>query len=68
MGSEETEGRRPLARVVVADDEQSVAEMFGRLAREGYGVEVVHDGVSAVEAVREYKPTTSRSSTSTCPG
>ena len=31
--------------------------MFRRvLAREGYGVEVVHDGVSAVEAVREYKP------------
>jgi putative two-component system response regulator len=57
MGSEETEGRRPLARVVVADDEQSVAEMFRRvLAREGYGVEVVHDGVAAVEAVREYKP------------
>ncbi len=57
MGSEETEGRRPLARVVVADDEQSVAEMFRRvLARAGYGVEVVHDGVSAVEAVREYKP------------
>jgi putative two-component system response regulator len=57
MGSEATEGRRPLARVVVADDEQSVAEMFRRvLAREGYGVEVVHDGVSAVEAVREYKP------------
>ena len=43
-----------MARVVVADDEQSVAEMFRRvLAREGYGVEVVHDGVSAVEAVRE---------------
>jgi putative two-component system response regulator len=57
MGSEETAGRRPLARVVVADDEQSVAEMFRRvLAREGYAVEVVHDGVSAVEAVREHKP------------
>jgi putative two-component system response regulator len=57
MVSEEMEGRRPLARVVVADDEQSVAEMFRRiLSKEGYGVEVVHDGVSAVEAVREFKP------------
>src|SRR5688572_4835795 len=57
MASEETDGRRPMARVVVADDEQSVAEVLRRvLAKEGYGVEVVHDGVSAVEAVRAHKP------------
>jgi len=57
MESEQAESRRPTTRVVVADDEQSVAELLRRvLVREGYGVEVVHDGVSAVEAVRQHKP------------
>ena len=57
MESGHTESRRPAARVVVADDDHSVAELLRRvLEKEGYGVEVVHDGVSAVEAVRQHKP------------
>ena len=57
MESGQTESRRPAARVVVADDDHSVAELLRRvLEKEGYGVEVVHDGVSAVEAVRQHKP------------
>lgn len=57
MESEQAESRRPTARVVVADDDHSVAELLRRvLEKDGYGVEVVHDGVSAVEAVRQHRP------------
>jgi putative two-component system response regulator len=57
MQSEQAESRRPTARVVVADDDHSVAELLRRvLEKDGYGVEVVYDGVSAVEAVRQHKP------------
>jgi len=44
-------------RVLVADDEEPVAELLRRiLNKEGYGVEVVGDGLAALAAVHEYRP------------
>lgn len=58
MQTEQTEGtRRTSTRVLVADDERPVAELLRRLlAKDGYAVEIVGDGVAALDAVREYKP------------
>jgi putative two-component system response regulator len=57
MPSEQSDARRPVTRVLVADDEQPVAELLRRvLVKEGYGVEVVHDGVAALEGVLQHKP------------
>jgi len=45
------------ARVLVADDEEAIAELLRRmLAKEGYVVEVVGDGLAALRAVNEFKP------------
>ena len=57
----QTEGnadaRRMNTRVLVADDEEPVAELLRRiLNKEGYGVEVVGDGLAALAAVHEYRP------------
>lgn len=44
-------------RVVVADDEPPVAELLRRiLLKDGYAVEVVNDGLAALQAVEEHKP------------
>jgi putative two-component system response regulator len=51
------EHRQLNARVLVADDEESIAELLRRmLTKEGYLVEVVSDGLSALQAVSERKP------------
>ena len=51
------EQRQLNARVLVADDEEAIAELLRRmLAKEGYLVEVVSDGLSALQAVQERKP------------
>jgi putative two-component system response regulator len=48
---------RNLARVLVADDEQPVAELLRRmLLREGYEVDVVYDGMAALELARSRRP------------
>ena len=45
------------ARVLVADDEEAIAELLRRmLVKEGYVVEVVGDGLAALRAVNEFKP------------
>ena len=57
MGSGQADQRQANARVLVADDEESVAELLRRmLAKDGYAVEVVNDGLSALAAVSERKP------------
>ncbi len=57
MTSEQIEGPRATTRVLVADDEQPVAELLRRiLVRDGYTVEVVNDGLAALEAVQAHKP------------
>ncbi len=49
---------RPLnARVLVADDEEAIAELLRRmLMKQGYEVAVVNDGLAALQAVDEFKP------------
>jgi putative two-component system response regulator len=45
------------ARVLVADDEEAIAELLRRmLMKEGYEVAVVNDGMAALQAVDEFKP------------
>ena len=45
------------ARVLVADDEEAIAELLRRmLVKDGYDVEVVGDGLSALRAVVAFKP------------
>jgi putative two-component system response regulator len=57
MQSGPGEQRQVNARVLVADDEESVAELLRRmLAKEGYAVEVVNDGLAALQSVQEHKP------------
>ena len=58
MHSEQAvEERRVNTRVVVADDEQAVAELLRRiLMKDGYTVEVVNDGLAALQAVEDHKP------------
>jgi putative two-component system response regulator len=57
MQSQHREGPRSETRVLVADDEQPVAELLRRvLVKEGYGVEIVYDGLSALEGVLQHKP------------
>ncbi|HEY7501772.1 MAG TPA: HD domain-containing phosphohydrolase [Vicinamibacterales bacterium] len=49
--------RRSTTRVLVADDEQPIADLLRRiLAKEGHTVKIVNDGTSAIEAVAEFKP------------
>ena len=49
--------RHANARVLLADDEESVAELLRRmLVKDGYTVEVVNDGLAALQAVNERKP------------
>jgi putative two-component system response regulator len=51
------ESGRAATRVLVADDEAPIAELFRRiLIKEGYAVEIVNDGLAALAAVSEYKP------------
>jgi putative two-component system response regulator len=57
MQSGQADQRQANARVLVADDEESVAELLRRmLVKDGYAVEVVNDGLSALAAVSERKP------------
>jgi putative two-component system response regulator len=57
MQTEEADPRRPSTRVLVADDEASLAELLRRiLMKEGYGVEVAGTGIAALEALPVYKP------------
>jgi putative two-component system response regulator len=57
MQSGQADQRQANARVLVADDEESVAELLRRmLVKDGYTVEVVNDGISALAAVSERKP------------
>jgi putative two-component system response regulator len=49
--------RQANARVLVADDEESVAELLRRmLVKDGYAVEVVNDGLAALQAIAARKP------------
>jgi PAS domain S-box-containing protein len=44
-------------RVLVADDNRDAANSLAMLLRmEGHDVEVVHDGISAIEGIRAHKP------------
>jgi putative two-component system response regulator len=55
--SGQRESGRAATRVLVADDEAPIAELFRRiLIKEGYAVEIVNDGLAALAAVSEYKP------------
>ena len=57
MQSGQDDQRHANARVLVADDEESVAELLRRmLVKDGYTVEVVNDGIAALAAVSERKP------------
>ncbi|HET7219806.1 MAG TPA: response regulator, partial [Vicinamibacterales bacterium] len=58
MHSEQVaEGRRANTRILVADDEQPVAEVLRRiLMKDGHTVEVVNDGLAALQAVEAHKP------------
>jgi putative two-component system response regulator len=57
MQTDQVDPRRPSTRVLVADDEASVAELLKRiLVREGYAVEVAGNGVAALEALPHCKP------------
>ena len=57
MQSGQADQRQANARVLVADDEESVAELLRRmLVKDGYAVDVVNDGLSALAAVSERKP------------
>src|SRR5262245_34949063 len=57
MQSGQADQRQANARVLVADDEESVAELLRRmLVKDGYTVEVVNDGLAALAAVSERKP------------
>ncbi|HET7219552.1 MAG TPA: HD domain-containing phosphohydrolase [Vicinamibacterales bacterium] len=58
MHSEQVaEGRRSNTRILVADDEQPVAEVLRRiLMKDGHTVEVVNDGLAALKAVTALKP------------
>jgi signal transduction histidine kinase len=48
---------RPARRVLVVDDNRDAAESLGRLlARHGAEVRVVHDGPSALEVLRTWRP------------
>ena len=45
MPTSETDARRPATRVLVVDDETTVAEVLRRLlVKEGYAVDVFNDG------------------------
>jgi DNA-binding response OmpR family regulator len=49
--------RRPSARILLVEDDDDIAGMYEwRLAREGYRVEVVRDGVTAVGEAAETLP------------
>jgi putative two-component system response regulator len=49
--------RRTIGRVLVVDDDRQVTGVFDRLLhREGYEVEVAHDGEAALRAVAERPP------------
>jgi DNA-binding response OmpR family regulator len=50
-------GRRPLGRVLVAEDERDVAELIRyTLSREGYDVVVAANGAEALREARESRP------------
>ena len=57
MQTERSDTRRPSTRILVADDDESVAELLKRvLMKEEYSVETAADGVTALEAVPRVKP------------
>jgi putative two-component system response regulator len=58
MHNDLSESRRVITtRLLVADDDPPVAELLRRmLVSDGYVVEVVHDGLAALQAVQQRKP------------
>jgi len=57
MQIDQAEPPRSKGRVLVVDDDVTVAELFRKLlVKEGYSVDVVHDGPDALEAVAEHRP------------
>src|SRR5262245_7551238 len=57
MPSDQTEPKRPSARILVVDDEPAVSELHRKLlTREGYGVEVAATGETGLDAFEAYKP------------
>jgi putative two-component system response regulator len=58
MHNDLSESRRVITtRLLVADDDLPVAELLRRmLVSDGYVVEVVHDGLAALQAVQQRKP------------
>jgi len=57
MTNPEADGLRPSTRVMVVDDEPAVAEVLRRmLVREGYSVDVFHDGEQALLALPIARP------------
>jgi len=57
MSNPETDTRHPVTRVLLVDDEAVVAEVLRRLlVREGYTVDVCHDGQSALNAMSSVRP------------
>jgi putative two-component system response regulator len=57
MPSEQPDTKHALARVLVVDDEPTVAGLHDRLlTREGYSVQIASDGQSALDAFTAFKP------------
>ena len=57
LESPPADGLARTARVLVADDEEAIAELLRRmLVKDGYEVAVVGDGLAALRAVDEFKP------------
>lgn len=57
MPNSETDARRPATRVLVVDDDTAVADVLRRLlVKEGYAVDVCHDGTMALEAMPLVRP------------
>jgi CheY-like chemotaxis protein len=56
-GQDPSTGALPRHRILVADDNEDSAASLGSMLRlMGHDVEIVHDGLAAVEAVRSYQP------------
>src|SRR5262245_31609062 len=57
MSNPAADVRRSATRVLVVDDDVAVAEVLRRLlVKEGYSVDVCHDGQSALDAMPTVRP------------
>ncbi len=57
MTNSQSESQVPLGSIVLADNDRFVLEAVGELLRnEGYDVHLAHDGLEALQLVREVKP------------